>query len=392
MAVRIEGAGFARWLRESASSRAVYDVVATIVAGSAPDSSRAAAASRAPIEIWERVLALESCGAWLDGVRRRSGALAQVLASADGLLRASSADALRASLVAMQQLSAIGDVAAAVNVPVLALKGAARLLGGELAGARTMSDIDLLVEGEGAQVLHAALRSRLGYAPDEPGTPDRHLPALSTGAGLPVEIHRRLSDSGSDALDLRLWRGSRPAALGGSIRIPDATALVMHALDHAVVVHRAARYRLRDVIDVALLMTDAVDREELRRFVARHPDRSALRTLLVAARDVPGAALTGVEERDANGRERRHAWRRIQRVGRTRLLAPVRSDIPPATDPRVVVLSQLAQGSPRGIVRLAMRAIVEPGRAAQLVTGTWLPAEARQTGAGSDGVAGSAGH
>ena len=391
MALTTEGPGVARWLRESAWSRAVYDVVAPIVAGSAPDAAHAATALRAPIEIWERVLALESCGAWLDGARRRSSAVAQVVASADGLLRASSADALRASLVAMQQLSTISDVAAAVKVPVLALKGAARLLGGEAAGARTMSDIDLLVEGEGAQVLHAALRSTLGYTPDEPGTPDRHLPALSTGAGLPVEIHRHLSDSGSDALDLRIWRGSRPA-LGGSIRIPDATALVMHTLDHAVVVHRAARYRLRDVIDVALLMTDAVDREELRQFVATHPERAALRTLLVAARDVPGAPRTGVEERDETGRERRHAWRRIQRVGRTRLLAPVRADIPPATDPRVLVLSQLAQGSPRGIVRLAMRAIVMPGRAVQLVAGTWLPAEARQTAAGPDGVARSVGH
>ncbi len=392
MALTTEGAGVARWLRESAWSRAVYDVVAAIVAGSAPDAARAATALRAPIEIWERVLALESCGAWLDAPRRRSSALAQVLASADGLIRASSADALRASLVAMQQLSAIGDVAAAVKVPVLALKGAARLLGGEPAGARTMSDIDLLVEGDGAQALHAALRSTLGYTPDEPGTPDRHLPALSTGGGLPVEIHRRLSDSGSDALALRVWRGSHPAALGGSIRIPDATALVMHTLDHAVVVHRAARYRLRDVIDVALLMTDAVDREELRQFVAAHPDRSALRTILVAARDVPGAGRTGVDERAEKARERRHAWRRIRRVGRTRLLAPARADIPPATDPRVVVLSQLAQGSPRGIVRLAMRAIVMPGRAAQLVAGTWLPAEARQTGAGADGAVRSAGH
>jgi hypothetical protein len=280
--------------------------------------------------------------------------------------------------------------ASALGVRVLALKGAARLLGGEPAGTRTMSDIDLLVDGDGAEELHAALGTTLGYTPDEPGTPDRHLPALGTKAGLPVEIHCHLSDSGSDALDRRMWIGARAAAVDGSIWIPDATALVMHALDHAVVVHRAARYRLRDVLDVALLMTDAVDRDEVRRFVDAHPDRSALRTLLAAALDVPGAVVPDFVEPAQDARERRHAWRRIHRVGRTRLLAPVRAGIPPATDPRVVVLSQLAQGSPGGIVRLAMRAIAMPGRATQLVAGTWLPPEARPTSAGADGVARSA--
>ncbi len=80
----------------------------------------------------------------------RQRSLALLRAREDPLLRASSADALRAGLVAMQQLSAISEVAATVQVPVLALNGAARLLGGESAGTRTMSDIDLLVGAEGA--------------------------------------------------------------------------------------------------------------------------------------------------------------------------------------------------------------------------------------------------
>jgi Uncharacterised nucleotidyltransferase len=387
-----EGGGVARWLRESAWSRAVYDIVAAIVAGRIPDAARSAAASRAPVEIWQRVLALESCGAWLDRVRRRSPALAEILVPADLLLRASSADALRAGLVAMQQLSAIGHVAAAVQVPVLALKGAARLLGGETAGTRTMSDIDLLVAGEGAEVLHATLRDTLGYTPDRPGTPDRHLSPLTLKAGLPVEIHRHLSDGGSDTLERRMWSASRQVAVGASIRMPDATALVMHALEHAIVVHRTARYRLRDVIDIALLLTDAVDRAELSEFVAGSADRAAFRTLLSAARDVPLGGPTGMEDHAEDARERCHAWRRILRVGRTRLLAPVRDDIPPAADPRVVILSQLAQASPRGIVRLAMRAIVMPARAAHLLRGTWLPPEARQIAAGADSVVPSARH
>ncbi len=74
-----------------------------------------------------------------------------------------------------------------------------------------------------------------------------------------------------------------------------------------------------------------------------------------------------------------------------RLLAPrSASIIAPAADPRVVVLSQLAQASPRGIVRLAVRAIAMPTRAAQLLSGAWLPPEARQTAAGADSVVPSA--
>ena len=242
-----------------------------------------------------------------------------------------------------------------------------------------MSDIDLLVVGDEAGTLHRALCTTLGYAPDEPGTPERHLPALSRRSGLPVEIHHHLSDGGAEFLERRVWSGSRSAAIAASIEIPDATALMMHALDHAVVVHRTARFRLRDVIDVSLLMTDAVDRAELHRFVEAHPDARAMRTLLLAASDVApsGAkwAEAGVESRRASHR----AWQRIRRVGRTRLLAPVRDGIPPAADPRVVVLSQLAQGSPGGIVRLAARAIAMPGRAMRLLSGEWLPAEARAT-------------
>ena len=35
---------------------------------------------------------------------------------------------------------------------------------------------------------------------------------------------------------------------------------MLHVIEHAVVVHRAVRYRLRDVIDVATVWTDSVER------------------------------------------------------------------------------------------------------------------------------------
>jgi hypothetical protein len=371
----------ARWLQESAWARGVYDVVAAVVAGSVPAAPRVAVAAQAPLETWQRVLALESCGAWLDGARRQSPATAALLAPAEPLLRATSAQALRTAITAMQQLAEIAGVAAASNVRVLALKGAARLLAGEPPGSRSMSDIDVLVSGDGASAIFETLQSAHGYMPDTPGTPTRHLPSLGRPSSLPVEIHRRLNDEGSSAIEERVWVGTRPVSVGrGSIEIPDATALLVHALEHAVVVHRAARFRLRDVLDVSALATRAVDWMEVERYVAGHADRGALRTLLAAAQSVPDAGREGVRrpDRRIDARERQRAWRRIRRVGRTRLLAPARTDIAPASDPRVVLLSQLAQGSPRSILRLAARAIAMPIRALRLVSGAWLPAEAER--------------
>jgi hypothetical protein len=371
--------GIARWMLETSRAQAVYDVVASVVEGVVPPASPASAASEAPPWIWERVLALEGCGAWLDNVRRRALATSAVLAPADTLLRASSADALRAAVVAVRQLADIADAVAADGVRLLALKGTARLLAGEAPGTRSMSDIDLLADAPGARIIHQTLQSKLGYTPDEPGTPTRHLAALALAKGLPVEIHHRLIDGGSSPLEHRVWLGAHPVTIGhAKIEVPDATAMLMHALEHAVVVHRTARFRLRDVLDVAVLSTDMVDWVEVHRYVDAHGDRRSLQTLLAAAARVsPGSASTPVIPISGLIDSKR-AWQRIRRIGRMRLLAPARDDIPPASDPRIIILSQLAQCSPRGIARLAIRAVATPARALRVISGRWLPPEARK--------------
>jgi hypothetical protein len=371
--------GIARWMLETTRAQAVYEVVASAVEGVAPAPSHVRVALQAPSGIWQRVLALEGCGAWLDNARRRTPALCTMVTPADALLRASSADALRAAVIAMSQLADIADAAAADDVRLLALKGTARLLAGEAAGTRWMSDIDLLADPNGARVIHQTLQSKLGYAPDEPGTPARHLAALTLTTGLPVEIHRRLVDAGSSPLEERVWLGAHPVPIGrAAIEIPDGTALLMHALEHAVVVHRTARFRLRDVVDVAAVSNDTVDWGEVQRYVDVHEDRRALQTLLAAAGCVSPDSLPQLALPITGLPEPHRAWRRIRRVGRTRLLAPAREDIPPASDPRVIILSQLAQCSPRGIARLALRAIATPARALQVVSGRWLPPEAQK--------------
>jgi hypothetical protein len=376
------------WLKETAWARAVYDVVAAIVAGVPPAQMRVDAAAGAPVAVWARVLALEGCAAWLDGPRRRAPGSAAALGAAEALARAAAGDALCNAIAAIQQVTEIAAVAAAVDVRLLALKGIGRLLAGEPPGARAMSDIDLLVAHRDAVRLHRALQSELGYAPEEPGTPGRHLPGLTRSRSLPVEIHRQLSEHPS-AIDERIWAGARRIALGrATIEIPDSTALLMHALDHALVVHRTARYRLRDVIDVAILASHGVDAAELRRYVAAHGEQLALRTLLAAATAVPSSSPEPVRRIwPVTASVERDAWRRIRRVGRARLLAPSRYDVPAISDPRVLVLSQLAQGSPRTILRLAAHALAMPGRAVALVAGHWLPIEVERARTAASSVA-----
>jgi hypothetical protein len=195
---------------------------------------------------------------------------------------------------------------------------------------------------------------------------------------LPVEIHTRLSDDGS-SLDERVWRGARSVDVGGAkVEIPSQTAILLHTIEHAVVVHRAAKYRLRDVVDVATAWTDHVDGGELRDFVERSSQRAAARTLVVAASRLTTSASAKSSYWRVGSAPEGAAWRCIRRVARARLLAPARSDIPPVSDPRVLVLSQLGEGSIVPAVRLIGRALVAPGRAWRLMTGEWLSAEASQ--------------
>jgi hypothetical protein len=292
--------------------------------------------------------------------------------------------ALRNAVAMVQQLAEVAPVAADAGARVLVLKGSARLLAGEIAGWRTMADIDLLVSAPKAAVLHAALQSKLGYVPDATGTPGRHLPSLVRADSLPIEIHERLADSGSP-LDTRMWEGTRRIPLGGTaLEVPGAMALWLHTLEHAVVVHRTLRYRLRDIIDLATAWnTDAAipDAEEAMRFVAGHDDHGALMTMVTAA------VSLGMAGWDPDLAAETRAWRRIGRVGRARLIASPQPGVPAGADPRVFALSQIAEGAPGAILRLMARGLFAPRRAVKMVAGRWLPPEAERARASSAAAA-----
>jgi hypothetical protein len=370
--------GIAEWVAGAADARAVYDLIVAVVSGVPVAEPVADRAARVRTAVWEHVLELEGCAAWLEHESRRAVSISRLLTPAAAYIRAESTRSLRNAVAMVQQISEIASLAVELGARVLVLKGGARLLAGEPAGARTMADIDLLTNEADAPALHAALQARLGYLPEEPGTPVRHLPSLIRAGSLPVEIHLRLSDEGS-SLDRRVWQGMRSVQLGqATVDIPGATPLMLHAIEHAVVVHRAARYRLRDVIDVATAWTEDVDAGELVEFTTRHSQREAMQTLVTAASRLARSASASNPAWLTRSGPTGAAWRRVRRVGRARLWAPPRPGIPPASDPRVFVLSQLAEGSPGPLIRLAARAIRAPQRAWRLASGTWLPVEALQ--------------
>jgi hypothetical protein len=212
------------------------------------------------------------------------------------------------------------------------------LLSGEPAGRRTLSDIDLLVENP--EGWHRALQHQLGYQPDDTGTPGRHLPALVREGSLAVEIHTRLSEQPSE-LEAVIWTDTRTPVPG--LEIPSAEALALHTVEHATVVHRTLRYRLRDILDIATVCQDAP--EGLGR---------AAETLLAAA------GIRGDTDQ---------AWRTVRRVALARLAVPATARFAGDLDPLVYVASQLAEGSPAVLAGLAWRALCAPLRTVATVRG-----------------------
>jgi hypothetical protein len=278
--------GLRSQLARISASRAAYDILTTIVRGRRPSDAQRARAGDIPRDAWERVLDLEGCAAWLETARRRNPTLADVLGPALPLIRTAGERALRNAVAMVQQLAELAPLAADAGARVLVLKGSARLLAGEIAGSRTMADIDLLVPGPAGAALHTALQSRLGYMPDATGTPGRHLPSLVRPDSLPIEIHERLADAGSP-LDARIWDGARSIPLGGAtLEIPSAMLIWLHTLEHGVVVHRTIRYRLRDILDLATAWSaeaGSADPAAAMQFVTSHDDHRALTTVVMAA-------------------------------------------------------------------------------------------------------------
>jgi hypothetical protein len=223
-------------------------------------------------------------------------------------LREATNVALRRAILVHRQIDEIARVAAFQGIRILALKGVARLLAGEPVGSRSLSDIDLLVPPADGARFHELLQHKLGYGVEGAEYP-HHLQGLTRHGSLGVEVHVRLSST-PIALDAEIWRDTRHVPFGSrTIEIPSPTAMILHALEHAISLNWAGRYRLRDIADIASLLTQETVAQPLLDYVRSRPDRSAFETLLSAANEIEPRAP----------RVRSDAWRTVCRVSRARI-------------------------------------------------------------------------
>jgi hypothetical protein len=324
-------------------SGAIYDFVAATLRGERAADDLRARAFAAPVARWQRILGFDGCTVHFDRALQRSGLAADVPAPLRRLLREATSTALQRALLVQRQVSEVATVAHAAGIPVMALKGAARLLGGELPGTRSIGDIDLLVASPDGVRLHELLRETLGYAEDGAAYP-HHLTGLTRGGSLGVELHVRLTPTPLP-LDAEMWQGSSRILVGGSpIELPAPTKLFLHTLEHAVRANWTGRYRLRDIADLAALLTSEVDGAHVRAYVERSDCRRPMETVLGAAR--------AIEPRIPVGRER--AWRTVRRVARARLALATLPRTPRVAERLFRYAGVIAEGSPRTLGRVGV--------------------------------------
>jgi hypothetical protein len=326
---------------------AVYDLLVATLRGQAVQGPRLDRACQASLDTWEIVVGAEGVGPQAHAALVDSPIYTDLSEGVRSLLRRWGQTAFRESLLLPPQLAEIARVAAQKGIRLLALKGAARLLSGERAGARTTSDIDLLVPKAEAGALHELLQRELAYRP-LPYGPEHHLAALVRPLLLRVEIHTALSRQPSPLDDL-IWRDTRSAVVGDThVEIPSATSLALHTLEHAVVGHREwtyrlQRYRLRDITDLAATWNNQVDASLVLDHVRRSRHRRALETALSAAQEL----------RPVLPKLRAGSWSTVRRVARTRLW------ISPTTEPDSrggylsIFAAVLAEGSTGELLRLS---------------------------------------
>ena len=345
-----------------AASRAIHDVLTSAARGLPIDPSVGDRALGAPDVSWRRVLGYEGCAVQIDQPLRASSLGASLPSSVRSLLRTAREDALRLGVLAHRQLGEISALAQAEGIRLLVLKGAAQLLAGH-PGTRSMADIDLLLLPEDGVRFHELLMTTLGYASSGPAYP-HHLAVLRRAGSLNIDVHTRLSDA-PGPLDAAIWSGTRAVMVGRhGLRIPSATSMVLHVVEHGVRLNWMGRYRLRDVLDLATLYTADVSTDAVHEYTAQGTDRAACETLLSAAHEIEPRVP----------RYHAHAWRTIRRVSRTRLaLASL------ARDSRVSercfrYAGVAAEGSPRTMLR-AGRMLVRNLAAA--VASSWSGAAAR---------------
>lgn len=321
-------------------SGAVYEFVSELIRRRTPSGARRRRAFAAPGAVWKRVLGFEGCAPLFSRRLADAGLEREIPRELQLLLRDARSKSLQSSLLIDRQMPAVAAMATEHGIRAMVLKGAARILGGETPGGRSVADVDLLVRPADAARFHLLLQSELGYRAAGAGAA-HHLPGLVRPGCLGIEVHFRLAERESP-LDETIWEGTRTIAAGShSIEIPSATSLLLHTLEHAAALNWNVRYRLRDICDVAELCGDDVSGERLAEYVRSHRERRALETLLSAAHDLEPRL-----PRSRNG-----AWATVRRVSIARLALAVIPKERLMAERLFRYAGVLAEGSPRAILR-----------------------------------------
>lgn len=326
-------------------SGAIYGLVAATLRGERQRDALRARAFAAPIERWERVLGFDGCALHFARALQGAGLAEEVPSTLRTLLREATITAIERAVMVHRQVAEVASLAQRSGIRVMALKGAARLLGGEMPGTRSIADIDLLVRPDDAARLHALLQADLAYVEDaQPYA--HHLAGLTRGGSLGVEVHVRLTPTPL-ALDDEMWRDSWTVVLrGASVELPSRTSLFLHTLEHAVRVNWTGRYRLRDVADLAALYTPEVDDARIRRYVEASDCRGPMLTVLGAARRI--------EPRIPLGSPR--GWRTVNRVGRFRIALATLPRTPRVAERLFRYAGVIAEGRPGTLGRAGLDA------------------------------------
>lgn len=179
------------------------------------------------------------------GARNRPEALKAELGPAAGeitrALHFSAANGLRYEITLRQ----VAARAAALGVPLVILKGSAiGLLGISAAGARSFSDLDILVPVDRILELRSALVADGWTRSALPGSEHQEAPLTHPAFGM-IELHRcvpgvrppgsRRSFDARELLDAGLTEET--PGFGGVVRAPARAILVAHALVHGLVQH-----------------------------------------------------------------------------------------------------------------------------------------------------------
>ena len=325
------------------TSAALYDFILDVLRAQPTSAEQRRRAFAVDVGRWHRILGFDGCTVQFDRALRRAGHVAETPTALRRLLRDATSQSLHRALLVQAQITEVAELAAIAGIRVMALKGAARLLAGEMPGGRSLADIDLLTDPRDSARLHTLLRRDLGYATSGEPYP-HHLAGLTRPGSLGIEVHVRLTPTVLP-LDRTIWDETRHAAVGGhSIELPSATSMLLHTLEHAVRVNWTARYRLRDILDVAALLGTDVDADVVDGYVAASDCHRAMRRTVEAARSLHSSRTPRAAA----------AWRTVRRVGRTRITLATWPRAPRLAERCFRYAGVIAEGSPRVLGRAGL--------------------------------------